>query len=306
MTIQDHNNAMLDTVGRAIEYCFETLERSKVFYGHGTDNPWDEAVQLVLLAAGLPPDADESLLSRQLEDAQQHTITNWLERRVNEQLPLPYITGRAWFAGLEFACDPRALVPRSPLAELIVNGYQPWYAGPEPANILDLCCGGGCIGLAAAHYQPSAHVELADIDSAALSLAQENRDRLGFGSRVAIHQSDLFQNLQGRRYDIILCNPPYVDADDLASMPAEYQHEPELALGSGADGLDLARRILASARAHLEAHGLLVMEVGNSWQALEAAYPGVPFTWLEFEHGGHGVLALTAAELDEFSDSLSR
>ncbi len=293
------------TIGQAIDYCCERLSDSEVFFGHGTDNPWDEAVQLVLHVADLPVDSDDGVLPHPLSDEQGAQVLALLQRRIEEQLPLAYLTGRAWFAGLEFLCDHRALVPRSPLAELIINEYRPWYAGPAPTRILDLCCGGGSIGLAAAWYG-QARVDLADIDTAALALAAENRDRLGLGERVDIIPSDLFAGLQGRRYDLILSNPPYVDAGDLANMPAEYHHEPALALGSGADGLDITRQILAQASDFLAETGLLVVEVGNSWEALESAYPTVPFTWLEFEHGGHGVFALSAAELREYEPLLGR
>ncbi len=293
------------TLGDFLDQCHEALRSSEVFYGHGTDNPWDEAVQLVLSVTGLPADAGSEVLDLPVEAAQYRQGRQLLQRRLEERIPLPYLLGRAWFAGLEFLCDERALVPRSPIAELILNDYQPWYRGPEPMRILDLCCGGGCIGLAAAHYS-QARVDLADIDPAALDLARENRDLLGLGERVSLYRSDLLDDLPAARYDIILSNPPYVDAADLAAMPEEYHHEPPLALGSGADGLDLTRRILATAEACLQEHGLLVVEVGNSWEALEAAYPGVPFTWLEFEQGGHGVFALSAAELREHRASLRR
>jgi ribosomal protein L3 glutamine methyltransferase len=222
-----------------------------------------------------------------------------LHRRIAEQVPLPYLLGHAWFAGLQFRCDQRAIIPRSPIAELILSDFQPWYSGPPPERILDLCCGGGCIGLSAAHYFPDAHVDLLDIDGAALQLARENATFLGVEERVSICQSDLFDALGDVHYDLILSNPPYVDAADLATMPAEYHHEPERALGSGADGLDLTRRILGSAGAFLRDSGLLIVEVGNSWPALEAAYPRMSFTWVEFEQGGEGVFTLTASELQD-------
>lgn len=293
------------TVGQAIDYCYQRLDDSDVYFGHGTDNPWDEAVQLVLHVAGLPADADDGVLPHPLDTDQAQRLLALLRRRIDDHMPLPYLTGRAWFAGLEFLSDHRALVPRSPLAELILADYQPWYAGPAPQRVLDLCCGGGCIGLAAAHYGV-ARVDLADIDVDALALASENRERMGLQESVEIFASDLFAALGGRRYDLILSNPPYVDSADLADMPAEYHHEPERGLGSGVDGLDITRRILAGAAEFLEDTGLLVVEVGNSWEALEQAYPGVPFTWLEFSHGGHGVFALTAAELREYGPLLQR
>ncbi len=220
-----------------------------MFFGHGTDNAWDEAAQMVLAIADLPADSDDSMLPLPLGDKALVRLQDVLLRRINEHLPLPYLLGRAWFAGLEFLCDQRAIIPRSPIAELILSEFQPWYSGPGPSRILDLCCGGGCIGLAAAHYFPDAHVDLLDIDSAALDLARENAEFLGLEDRTTIIESNLFEALADVRYDLILSNPPYVDAADLAVMPAEFRHEPERALGSGADGLDLTRRILSAAGA---------------------------------------------------------
>ncbi len=289
------------TVGQALQYCHEALANSDVTFGHGTDNPWDEAVQLVLSVADLPLDADDGVLPHPLDDDAFARMQALLRRRTTEHLPLPYLLGRAWFAGLEFRCDQRAIIPRSPIAELIQRDFQRWYSGPEPRRLLDLCCGGGCIGLAAAHYFPQMEVDLLDIDAAALDLARENVAQLGLGNRVRVLQSNLFDALGDERYDLIISNPPYVDALDLASMPAEFHHEPELALGSGADGLDLARLILAEAPNFLKESGLLIVEVGNSWVALEEAYPRLPFTWVEFEHGGHGVFALSAGELRDYN-----
>ncbi|TXS95627.1 50S ribosomal protein L3 N(5)-glutamine methyltransferase [Parahaliea maris] len=294
----------MQTVQDALAFCEAQLEASQVCFGHGCDNPWDEAVQLVLTVAGLPIESGNDVLPVALSSEQVDRIGQLLKRRIQERLPLPYLTGRAWFAGLELRCDERAIVPRSPIGELICNDFQPWYEGPSPLRVLDLCCGGGAIGLAAAHYHPQCQVDLVDLDPRALELARENQALLGLQARTGCLQSDLFAAVAGRRYDIILSNPPYVDARDLAEMPAEYHHEPELSLGSGEDGLDLTRRILAEAADYLEPHGLLVVEVGNSWEALEAAYPRVPFTWLEFEYGGHGVFALSAAELQQYREWL--
>ena len=294
------------SIGDALAICEQLLLASDIYFGHGTDNAWDEAVQLVLAACDLPADSDNDVVSRPVTEAQWQRIRVWLTRRVDERTPLPYLTGRAWFAGLEFICDQRALVPRSPLAELIQCGFQPWYHGPAPSSILDLCCGGGSIGIAAAVYQPGARVDLADIDTEALSLAAENVARHKLEGRVQCLQSDLFDTIPPKRYDLILSNPPYVDAEDLAQMPAEYHREPPRGLGSGRDGLDLTRRILAGAGQFLAETGLLVVEVGNSWEALETAYPDVPFTWIDFEHGGHGVFVLSARELQDYGASLRR
>ena len=304
MRSHPEQQALPATVGQALAYAAEALETSGACFGHGTDNAWDEAVQLVLAVAGLPVDADDSVLPLALDEPEVARLQALLRRRTDERVPLPYLLGRAWFAGLEFHCDERAIIPRSPIAELILNDFQPWYAGPSPRRVLDLCCGGGCIGLAVAHYFPGATVDLADIDTDALELAAENVAALGLADRVRLIRSDLFSAIPPRRYDLILSNPPYVDAADLAAMPAEYHHEPERALGSGPDGLDLTRRILREAADFLADAGLLVVEVGNSASALEHFFPRVPFTWLEFEQGGHGVFALTAQEMQEYRASL--
>lgn len=291
-------------MGEALGYASDRLGAGHAFYGHGTDNAWDEAVLLVLAAAGLRPDSEQSTLSERFPADALIRLDELLERRLEDRVPAPYLLGRAWFAGLEFLCDDRAIIPRSPLAELILDDFQPWYAGPGPDKVLDLCCGGGCIGLAVAHYYPDASVDLVDLDPRALSLARDNAAHLGVSERVRIMPSDLFAAVAGERYDLILSNPPYVNATDLAAMPAEYHHEPALALGSGEDGLLLTRRLLAGAGKHLEPHGLLVVEVGNSGEDLEDLYPRVPFTWIEFERGGHGVFTLTAQQWQDYRESL--
>lgn len=292
------------TIGEALNYCHDALVAGGVYFGHGTDNAWDESVQLVLSLADLPVDVDRGVLGEPLPADFATRLDALLRRRIQDRVPAAYLTERAWFAGLEFLCDERALVPRSPLAELIEHDFEPWYTGPTPTRILDLCCGGGCIGLAAAWYQPNAQVDLLDLDVHALELAGENAAHLGLSGRVQVRTSDLFDAADPGGYDLILANPPYVNAPDLAAMPAEYRHEPAVGLGSGADGLDVTRRILARAGAYLRPHGVLFVEVGNSWPALEAAYPDVPFTWIEFERGGEGVFTLRAAEWQEYRESL--
>jgi ribosomal protein L3 glutamine methyltransferase len=293
-------------VGDALKVCAQALSDADVYFGHGTDNAWDEAVALVLAAAELPAHSDQSVVSHSISKAQVARIYEFLDRRIDDNIPLPYLTGKAWFAGLEFHCDDRAIIPRSPIAELIRNNFSPWYDGPSPTKVLDLCCGGGCIGLAVAHYLAGVHVDLVDLDLAALDLANENIVKMNMSERVKACHSDLFDQVKDVQYDLILSNPPYVDSQDLETMPAEYHREPELALGSGIDGLTLTRRILASAGQYLKPTGILVLEVGNSWEALEEAYSNVPFTWIEFQHGGHGVLVLSAKELQEYSASFQQ
>lgn len=292
-----------DNLGQLLTACQQLLEESDVWYGHGTDNAWDESVQLVLTVAQLPLDADESVLLLPVAPPLRDQVEHLLRRRIKDRVPLPYLLGRAWFAGLEFKCDERAIVPRSPIGELIRNGFAPWYGGPAIRKVLDLCCGGGCLGLATAHYCTTAEVDLADIDQQALSLARDNIGHLGVAARARVLQSNLFAEIEPQQYDLILCNPPYVDAVDLAAMPPEYLAEPPLALGSGPDGLQATRRILADVGRFLAPDGLLILEVGYTWPALEAAYPNVPFTWVEFEHGGAGVCVLSAREWQDYSAS---
>ncbi len=305
MTTETNMTGEPETIGEALQYCVSALESSDVFYGHGTDNAWDEALQLVLSVTELPLDSAEDVLPLALTQAACQQLKRLLQRRIGEHIPLPYLLGRAWFAGLEFHCDERAIIPRSPLAHLILNEFKPWYHGTEPRRILDLCCGGGCIGLATAYHFPQLRVDLADLDQKALQLAKENATLLGLEERVSLIHSNLFDAIKSVEYDIILSNPPYVNATDLATMPAEYHHEPEQALGSGADGLAITRLILQRAGSYLSDNGLLVVEVGNSWPDLEKLYPKVPFTWLEFADGGHGVFALSAKELQQFSASFT-
>ncbi len=219
LNLNPGSEPVLQTIGQALEYCFDALHSSDAFYGHGTDNPWDEAVQLVLSVSDLPLDADDGVLPHPLSKDAFASIKQLLKKRIEGHIPLPYLLGKAWFAGLEFGCDERAIIPRSPIAELIRHDYQPWYLGHEPQRLLDLCCGSGCIGLAAAHYQPQLKVDLVDLDPKALALARENTSRMGFQGRVELIESNLFAGVQGRRYDLILSNPPYVDASDLAAIP---------------------------------------------------------------------------------------
>lgn len=269
---------------------------AKLYFGHGTDNAWDEAEQLVLHAINLTPPLGEEWLDARLTRVERARVVQNLRRRVDERIPAAYITGQAWFAGLPFVVDERVLVPRSPIGELIQKQFSPWLAD-EPAQILDLCTGSGCIGIACAYAFPNAEVQLSDISFDALEVAEENIQQHDLEDRVFAMQSDLFANLAGQKFDLIVSNPPYVDADDLASMPPEYHAEPEIGLGSGDDGLDFTRRLLQEAGDYLTDDGVLIVEVGNSWVALEEAYPDLPFTWIEFERGGHGVFMLRKSDL---------
>jgi len=301
--------SLITTVGDAIQWGADHFEDAGLYFGHGTDNPWDEAVSLVLHALSLPWNSDSDVLNQVLTEKEKTSIAHLYERRINEQIPAAYLIGEAWFAGLKFVVDSRVLVPRSPIAELIENAFLPWLP-KAPSNILDLCTGSGCIGIACAHTFPEAKITLIDISADALAVAEQNITLHQLSDRVKTAESDLFAGLGtglkkssgsgSNLYDLIVTNPPYVDFDDLASMPKEYHHEPEIGLASGNDGLDFTRRLLREAINHLSETGILIVEVGNSWHALEQAFPNVPFLWLEFERGGHGVFMLTVDQLREY------
>lgn len=292
----DQARDQLSTIRDFLRWAASEFIAAKLFYGHGTDNPWDEAEQLVLHAIHLTPPLGDEWLDARLTYSERERIVANIQRRINERIPAAYITGQAWFAGLPYVVDARVLVPRSPIAELIEKRFSPWLVN-EPQQILDLCTGSGCIGIACAYAFPDAEVQLSDISYDALAVAEENIQQHGMTERVFAMQSDLFENLHGQRFDLIVSNPPYVDAEDMASLPDEFHAEPELGLASGDDGLDFTRRLLKEAADFLTEEGLLVVEVGNSWPALEAAYPALPFTWVEFERGGHGVFVLTVHDL---------
>jgi ribosomal protein L3 glutamine methyltransferase len=286
----------LKTIRDFLRWAASEFIAAKLYYGHGTDNPWDEAEQLVLHGIHLaPPLGDEWLDARITQSERERVVAN-VQRRIEERIPAAYITGQAWFAGMPFVVDERVLVPRSPLAELIKKRFAPWLVG-EPQDILDLCTGSGCIGIACAYEFPDATVQLSDISYDALAVAEENIQQHGLTDRVFALQSDLFGNFYHQRFDLIVSNPPYVDAEDMASLPEEFHAEPELGLASGVDGLDFTRRLLTEAVDYLTGNGLLVVEVGNSWPALAQAYPDLPFDWVDFEQGGHGVFVLTAQNL---------
>lgn len=289
----------LHTIRDYIRWAASRFSETELYFGHGTDNAWDEASALVLQTLHLPWDVDKDNMSARLSMAERGLLVERIERRITERLPVAYLTGQAYFCGLSFTVSEDVLVPRSPIAELIEQGFQPWLQ-EEPRRVLDLCTGSGCIGIACAYAFEWAEVDLSDISPKAVEIANKNITRHQLPDRVRAIESDLFAGLAGERYDLIVSNPPYVNAEDLASMPEEYQQEPEIALGSGDDGLDFTRRLLREASEHLNDGGALIVEVGNSWPALEQAFPELPFTWIEFERGGHGVFILFKEQLEHF------
>jgi ribosomal protein L3 glutamine methyltransferase len=294
----------LSTLQDMLRWSISRMNEAGLYFGHGTDNARDDAVMLITHALHLPWNIEQDWQNAKLTRSEREHVIHLLSRRINERMPTPYLTGEAWFYGLPFSVDERVLIPRSPIAEIIALRFQPWIGDKAVHRIMDLCTGSGCIGIACATEFPQAHVELLDISFDALALAEENIASHQLNDRVIALQSDLFEAADGK-YDIIVSNPPYVDADDMSCLPDEFHNEPELALAAGEDGLDLVRIMLSQARQYLADDGLFIVEVGNSWPALEEAYPSVPFMWQEFELGGHGVFVLTADQLDECAAALS-
>ncbi|MDQ3289300.1 MAG: 50S ribosomal protein L3 N(5)-glutamine methyltransferase [Pseudomonadota bacterium] len=272
-------------------------------FGHSYDNALDEATQLVLHALRMPHDLSPVYGASRVTVEEKAAVLELFERRVNERIPAAYLTGEAWFAGLSFKSDPRALVPRSPIAELIEQGYEPWLGGREIHRVLDLCTGSGCIAIATAHHHPDWQVDGADINDDALALAEENKQRL-HAENVTLRKSDLFQQLQGEVYDLIVTNPPYVTHAETDALPREYAHEPELGLRAGDDGLDLALRILRDAPDHLSEHGLLICEVGEAENALVELLPQLPLAWVEFKVGQMGIFVVERSDLVEHADRI--
>lgn len=272
---------------------------ANLFYGHGTDNAWDDMLALILGSLSLPFDVDPALLHARLTQDEKALLSQQLEKRIKKRIPVPYLTHEAFFCDLSFYVDERVLIPRSPIAELIRQQFSPWVSPERVERVLDLCTGSGCIAIACCYAFPDAIVDAVDISPDALTVAEINRERHAVGDVLNLIKSDCFDNVPQTPYDIIVSNPPYVGGDEMQTLPKEYGHEPNLALEAENNGLAIVEKILETAHAYLSDQGILVVEVGNSEEALAEAYPQVPFTWLDFEHGGQGIFLLTSEQLKE-------
>ncbi len=296
------------TVETLIRDLTNRFDAAGLHYGHGTDRALDEAAWLVFGALELDHALAPQIYARSVSAAEFHTVERLATRRLDERIPVAYLLGKAWFCGLEFSVDSRVLVPRSPIGELIEQRFAPWVRETAVERALDLGTGSGCIAIATAIALPGAHVDAVDISAGALEVAEQNRQRHDVGRQVSLLQSDFFASLDPELhgpYQLIVANPPYVDAEDMAHLPDEYRHEPQLGLASGVDGLDSTLSILHDARKFLAQDGVLIVEVGNSAAALTTLLPSLPFVWLDFEHGGDGVFLLTCRDLHDHADSIA-
>lgn len=286
------------TVRELINELSFKFDRANLFYGHGTDNPFDEAVYLVFSLLNFSFDIGDEKLNEVVDSEMQNKIEHFANRRISERLPVAYLVNKAWFCGISFYVDERVLIPRSPMAELIEEKFSPWIAQSDQiTRILDIGTGSACIAIAASIAFPNADVDAIDSSEPALDVARINVEQNQLLKRVNLIQSNMFENLQGNKYDLIIANPPYVDAAEMGQLPEEYRHEPASGLAAGKDGLDFVRTIIEESKNYLNENSVLIVEVGNSRKALEKAFPNTPFTWLEFERGGDGVFLLYREDL---------
>jgi ribosomal protein L3 glutamine methyltransferase len=290
----------LVTVLDFLRFSLSCAIKADLYYGHGTDNAWDDMRSLILRSLSLPYDLDPDLLNGRLTFNEKKHLCQQLDKRINQRVPVPYLIKEAYFYDLPFYVDERVLIPRSPIAELISNQFSPWIDVNQVHHILDLCTGSGCIAIACCYAFPDAEVDAVDISSEALTVAAVNCKRLEVEDQVSLIESDCFAQVPLIQYDLIVSNPPYVGKEEMQTLPDEYRHEPVLALETTNNGLAIIEKILKKAHAYLSDHGILVVEVGNSESSLCEAYPLVPFTWLEMSHGGEGIFLLTKQQLDEF------
>ncbi len=287
----------LTTLNTVLKWAEQSFKAAKLYYGHGTNNAWDEAVALALYVLNLAPDVDASVGQRVLTLKEKETYLKLANERIRSRIPMPYLTHQAWFAHQKFYVDERVIIPRSPFGELILNGFQPWLGKRQIHRILDLCTGSGCIAIACAKVFENVIVDAVDISDDALAVAHQNCILQDCEARVNLIHADLFSGCIGKQYDIIISNPPYVDSAEMRDLPPEYQWEPRLALAAGTDGLAIVKQILREAPNYLHKQGLLFVEVGNTEKALKSEYPNLPCTWLEFQNGGQGVFLLYAEDM---------
>lgn len=274
-----------------------------LFYGHGNADAFNEASQLLLHCLGLPvTELPEHFLDARLTKDEKNQLTALIRQRIEDRIPVPYLTGEAWFAGLPFFVDQRVLIPRSPFAELITEHFTPWLTEPGSVEkILDMCTGSGCIGIACAYAFPEAEIDACDISEDVLAVAEINRQKHRLNDQLHLRQSDIFSSFTDEKYDLIVSNPPYVSSEEMQTLPAEYRHEPSLALQAEDHGLALVARIIRGAANHLTENGLLFVEVGNTQSEVESRWPQIDFLWLDFEFGGHGVFVLNQPQCDAFA-----
>lgn len=292
---------VLTTLRDFIRWGSSEFLRNDLVFGHGFASAFDEARYLVLHALALPYDWPEQYFDTVLTPPEREQVIDILQLRVNSRQPAAYITRESWFCGLRFYVDERVLVPRSPLAELVANGFEPWIDSAGVGSILDLCTGSGCIAIACQYQFPQAQVCASDISRDALEVARLNLEQHDLGDSIELYESDLFDAIPAQKFDVIVCNPPYVDAEDMAALGDEFRYEPELGLRAGHAGLDVVDRILGSAAAYLSDRGILLLEVGNSQAALERKYPALPVTWIDLEFGGLGLGCIQARDLRQLT-----
>jgi ribosomal protein L3 glutamine methyltransferase len=295
----------LETVTDFVRWGGSLFKGANLFFGHGTDNAFDDAKTLAFHVLNLPWEIPERYWQARLSPDEKRRVAELFKRRIESRKPSAYLIGEAWFAGMRFMVNESTLVPRSPIAELIAKEFDGWVNPEKVHRVLDMCTGSGCIGIASLQALPYATVDLVDISPEALAVTQQNIDLYQLHDSARAIQSDLFSALDGEKYDLIVSNPPYVDVIEMDALPEEFQQEPRLGLEAGEDGLDLVRRILAEAGEHLTDDGVLIVEVGVSQYYLEQAYPELPFFWFEFEQGGEGVFAIHKSELDIFQELLN-
>jgi ribosomal protein L3 glutamine methyltransferase len=296
----------LTTLRDYVRWGSSEFYRARLSFGHGFENALDEAVYLVLYALDLPWDWPEKYFDCVLTQKEREHVIAILLQRIKTRQPAAYISHEAWFCGLAFYVDERVLVPRSPIAELIQHGFEPWLNTNKVEHVLDLCSGSGCIAICCQHAFPDAHVSASDISLDALEVARINLQKHALNDVIDLYESDLFGQIPAQKFDLIVSNPPYVDAQDMSALSDEFRAEPVLGLEAGDDGLDLVDRILKQAGDYLTDQGLLVVEVGNSQQAMMDRYDYLPLSWIEFENGGDGVFCISANDLKKYRSKLDQ